>query len=184
MGVMGIEVFDADVIAEENLATQFHRLNDLNRLKVDALKDMLLEFADETEIDAHPWRVDGSTRFEGRIVISAVDSIRTRKDIWTAWMASPARWYFDARMGAEEFHLHVVDRKNVESVRWYLDLLSEQTEDNVAQEPCTAKATIFTASFAAAIIGRAVRQIAVGKAPAHHYVYNLKSDFLFVKEEL
>ena len=181
MGVMAIEVFDPDIVAEENLATQFHRLGDLGRLKVEALKDMLLDFADETVIDALSFAVGPFTELGGGIVISAVDSIRARKDIWKAFLGCSARWYLDARMGAQEFHLHVIDRKNVEAVKWYAGLLSEQTDENVAQEPCTAKATIFTSAFCSALIGRTVKQIAVGETPYRHYVYNLKNDFLFVQ---
>ena len=180
MGVMAIEVFDADVVSEENLATQFYRLGDLGRKKVWALKDMVAEFSDETLMETYDWRVGASTRFNGNIIISAVDSISARKSIWEACINSPARWYLDARMGAEEFHLHVVNRRAPATVQWYEELLSGQTDENVAQEPCTRKATIYTASFAAALIGRVVKQISVGEAPKPHYVYNLKNDFLFV----
>ena len=182
MGVMAIEVFDPDEVAEENLATQFHRLGDLGRQKVLALKDMVSEFADET-IHRNPQLagLGASTRFDGQIVISAVDSISARKSIWEAFINSPAHWYLDARMGAEEFHLHTINQADADAVRWYDQLLAGQTDENVAQEACTAKATIFTASFSAAIIGRTVKQISNAETPQRHYIYNLINDFLFVQ---
>ena len=180
MGVMSIEVFDPDEVAEENLATQFHRLGDLGRMKVWALKDMVAEFADETYIETCDWRAGASTRFGGRIVVSAVDSISARKSIWEAFLNSPSQCYLDARMAAQEFHLHTVDRSDKDAVRWYDQLLAGQTDDNVAQEVCTAKATIFTASIAGGLIGSAISRISRGEAPPRHLVYNIAKDFLFV----
>ena len=177
---MAIEVFDPDEVAEENLATQFHRLGDLGRKKAWALKDMLAEFADETAVEPYDWRVGASTRFNGGVVVSAVDSISARKSIWEAFLNSPSRWYLDARMGAQEFHLHVVDRGDAGAVRWYDQLLAGQTDDNVAQEPCTMKATIFTASIAGGLVGSALSRIARGEQPPRHLVYNIAKDFLFV----
>jgi hypothetical protein len=93
------------------------------------------------------------------LVVSAVDSIDARKAIWAALQESSWRWYFDARMGAENFLMYCVHHSKHS---WYHNLLMNQEEGDIADEPCTAKATIYTAAFSAGYIGLALRRLAAG----------------------
>lgn len=179
MGVRYLAVYDDDEVSEVNLPTQLHKVSELGSLKVYALRDMLHEFSDEIDLFPMPERVNPDTRFEATIVISAVDSIQARKDIWQAVDHSNVLWYMDARMGAEEFQLKVVDMSDPGSVVRYDQEIENEDDSRIPDAPCTMKATFYCASLASAMIGRTVRMIATGITPPYYYVQNLVSDFVF-----
>ena len=110
MGVGYLNLYDDDTVDEVNLATQFHRLSNVGRNKGMALEETIQLFADDTMTEVNDYRVDDHIdKLPGEIIISAVDSIFARKDIWKAAYNSPAHWYLDARMAAEQFRLNTID---------------------------------------------------------------------------
>ena len=161
MGVRLLSIIDFDTVEPENLSTQFFRLSDVGKPKVEAVADMIREFSDETFVDGLQQRVGPNDNIFGSIIISAVDSITARQDIWRALQTYP-HWdyYLEARMGAEEFQLHTIV---YDDTHWYSDYILSQNEDDVPELPCTSKATIFTGTLAASYIGNAVRKIVTGE---------------------
>jgi hypothetical protein len=103
-------------------------------------------------------RVTEKSSVGDQIVISAVDSITARKQIWEALISHSQhpRWYLDARMALETFVLYTVD---MHEPQWYHKLISNENEADIPDLPCTSKATIYTASVAAGMIGSTVRKI-------------------------
>jgi molybdopterin/thiamine biosynthesis adenylyltransferase len=159
MGVGYLEVWDDDHVSTENLATQFHRLSDIGRPKVEAFAEMVGEFSDDTNINTVYGRVGPDDRIGGDIVISAVDSIQARKDIWQAVFDKgfPSfNWYIDGRMAAEEAQLLVV---NANDTAWYQELIESIDDHQFPSLPCTAKATIYGANLTSALIGAVVHKI-------------------------
>jgi hypothetical protein len=180
MGIPEIAVFDSDTVDDENLATQFYRIGDLGRMKVTALADLLRVFSDDVEVNAVDLRVTPLTRpdlITNPIIISAVDSINTRKEIWKAVQALPFLWYLDARMGAENLMLYSVSGRDR---GWYENALASQDEDAIADLPCTAKATIYTAALCGGLVGKTVRQIVTGLRPPRLLFYNIIQDQLLI----
>lgn len=175
MGVSDLIIYDGDIVSPENLPTQFHRLQDLDRNKVDSLAETIRLFSDDTEVFPCVGRVTPEMSLYGTVVISAVDSIQARKDIWEAVKNGACQWYLDARMAAEELHLYSV---NMDHPEWYEEMISEEDDSQVVDLPCTSKATIFCAALGAAILGRTVRKIITGITPPRYYVQNLVTDFL------
>ncbi len=161
MGVGSLAVFDFDQVDEENIATQIYRTSDVGNSKVKALKGMLQDFTDETDIHAIEHRVEADGELFGHVVISAVDSITARQAIWEAVKRGSCKYYLDARMSAETFQLFAVDPRNS---KWYENLLQGLNEEDVPDDACTAKATIYTALFAGGRIGHAVKQVIKGEA--------------------
>jgi molybdopterin/thiamine biosynthesis adenylyltransferase len=180
MGVAEISVCDDDKVDSYNLATQFFRIDDLNKCKVHQIKQIIRQFSDETNVMSMLERVTPHTDIPtyASIVISAVDSIQARQDIWQALSKVKTwNWYLDARMGAEIFHLYCVNKNNC---NWYSNALMSVCEDDVEEEPCTSKATIYTASIAAGQIGMAVRDIVTGGMPPPLLVHNIRNRVLMV----
>lgn len=176
MGVDGLVLYDGDTVDEVNLPTQFHRLSDLGRSKADAVADLVAEFSDDTIVEAWPKRITGEDALHDRIVISAVDSIQARKDIWQAVKNGRVRWYLDARMAAEEFHLFRVDMKG--DISWYDAMLAGEDDAHVPDLACTAKATIYCAAIAAGQIGMAVKAIATGEEFPRILIHNIRRTVL------
>ena len=87
MGYRYMTIYDSDVVSEENTGTQLHKPSDIGTAKVLALALTIEEFSDDISINTMYERVTAETRLYSPIVISAVDSINARKDIWKAVMA-------------------------------------------------------------------------------------------------
>ena len=177
MGVGRLDLWDADYVSSINLATQLHALSEVNNSKVEAVERMLAEFADDTEVNAIGHHVNGSHGVFGSVIISAVDSIEARKEIWQAVLLGGCTYYLDARMASEELHVYCV---SMENPTWYDDMLAAEDDTNVIDEPCTSKATIYCSFLAGAIIGKTVKQIVTNVQPPRIFIQNLRNDALTV----
>lgn len=157
LGIPRFYLYDNDTIEDVNIPTQLLKISDIGMRKVHSVGSMLKEFSDEVSGEGMTYRVEETTSLPGSVItISSVDTITSRKAIWEAVKASSGRWYLDARMGAEVFQLYTVDTADSD---WYVDHLSTLNEDDVPEEPCTAKATIYTAFIAAGHIAHQVKRI-------------------------
>jgi molybdopterin/thiamine biosynthesis adenylyltransferase len=162
MGVGELHVYDVDQIEDVNVATQFYNVSDIGKPKTHALREAVLG-ASGLRIHAHNTRVTENFVFPySNIYISGVDSIKSRKDIWesvqNSWVFLNS-WYIDARMSSEFFSAYVVTpTQNA----WYADTLAGQRDEDIPDEPCTSKATIYTGCIAAGVIGSIVRKIITG----------------------
>jgi molybdopterin/thiamine biosynthesis adenylyltransferase len=173
MGVRQFEIWDGDTVSEENIATQLHKPAQIGVGKVYALAHTLGEFSDEIiRLDKFMGRVDEHSTICDQIVISAVDSITARQDIWKAVVRGGFEWYLDARMAAEEFQLHIVDARDP---TWYDKLITGEREEDVPDEVCTMKATYFCSQIASGLIGSTVRKIVTGLPVPHKIVFNIRN---------
>jgi molybdopterin/thiamine biosynthesis adenylyltransferase len=158
-----IQVYDDDRVEEVNIATQFYRTEDVRRNKVIAISEIAGQFSDSASFIPVPERYPSTSQNPAWMVISGVDSIASRKAIWQDLrIANDWKWYLDARMGAEKFELYCVSRDDTD---WYSSLLSHQQDELIPDEPCTAKATFYTAAMAAGHIGKTIRKILAGIKP-------------------
>jgi hypothetical protein len=155
-------------------------MDELGFLKVDAVSRLVNDFSDDTDTCLMPVRVDEQIQLHDQIVISAVDSIAARKAIWKAVLNGKVRWYLDARMAAEVFHLHAVDMAS--GYGWYQDILDSESDETVAEVACTEKATIYCGFIAAGVIGATVRKIITGVKVPKMFVYNIYNNFFFAPE--
>jgi hypothetical protein len=192
IGVPSIVIYDNDTVDAVNIATQFHRPLDVERSypKAWAMENMIAMFSDETHVHAQCARVDSHTPWEliaNPVIISAVDSIVARQEIWQVIRNlvdhGGGQWYLDARMSAEIFQLYAVDLWSPEAMDEYGAGLMKLEESDVPQEACTRKATIFTACIASGLISRALKQIATGIAPEKFLNFNINSLDLFVPRD-
>ena len=178
MGVRQIAAVDDDTISSENIATQLHSQNHIGWPKATAFRETFSSFVDDVPLDSmidrvnilYPWK-----DLANEIIISAVDSISSRKEIWAAIMDRPWYWYIDARMAAESLLVYTVDAKDW---YWYANMLFEQDDSLIEDLPCTSKATIFCGMGAACVIGSLVRRIATGIKPPRVFSWNILEDSL------
>lgn len=163
MGVLELALVDFDKVAEENISTQLYKMRDEKAHKVYALGDILSEFSD---VPIYCYASEASrvltAGLSSRIIISAVDSIQARKDIWRTMGVIPWQWYIDARMGAEYFMCYTVNTNDADEYSWWL---AAQRDEDIPDDPCTSKATFYTAAIAAGHIGSIVRDISKGIVP-------------------
>jgi len=178
MGVRSLTLIDFDDVSDENISTQFYRLRDVGIPKVYALGDILGGFSDALTFSLHSdvgcvWE----EYLSAKIVISAVDSIEIRKEIWKILQNVNWKWYIDARMGAEYFMMYTTYKGREDD---YARSLSEQEDGQIPDDPCTSKATFYTAAMAAGHIGSAVRDISKGIVPPLLTIHNIPERCLVV----
>ncbi len=97
-GVTKMTLWDFDKVEPHNIANQMFRQQDVGKLKVDALKDILTdinpEIADHIELKPDGWK----GRLMSGYIVLAVDSIELRRQIVEQHMDSPyVKAMFDVR---------------------------------------------------------------------------------------
>jgi hypothetical protein len=176
MGFSDITVWDADKVSEENLNSQFYRFSDIGKLKVDALREIVRDFAGvELKVFPQFWLtgpLDG-------IVISAVDSMGVRKAIFDAQRLNPAcKWILDPRMSAESAALYKVRPMSGEESEQYTRTL--YSDQDAIQERCTAKATMYTVNLIAGYTAKLVKDLVTSGECIPFLQWGIKDNELLV----
>lgn len=120
LGFKRLILYDDDKVEEVNFPGQFYRdPADLGKFKGEALREILCSFHADLQITARKERFTGRRQLEG-IVVSGVDSMEARKEIWQAIkfnMAVPL--YIDGRTGGEVIECHTVRPCQIEDIEAY-----------------------------------------------------------------
>lgn len=148
MGAHNITLWDFDNFEIHNLPNQMCRIEDLRKNKAEAVANIIKDFED-IEVEPIPERFTGEIE-PNSIVIMAVDSMKVRKEIWDMLKKSMASIVIDGRMGLTALNVYSVIPTNKLQVDYYENTL--WNDDEVAEVPCTAKATIFTSGTIASLI--------------------------------
>lgn len=155
MGFHNIRVWDYDDVSVENLNAQFYRDKDIGRPKVDALRDIVYEFTG-INISILYSKFNSKVDSLNGIVISSVDSMKSRMDIWVKCKGSICvRLFIDPRMGAEQAAIYAALPTNKEDRKRYEDSLHDDSEAEPI--PCTAKSTMYTPLFIAGQICKIIK---------------------------
>ena len=94
------------------------------------------------------------------IVISGVDSMQARQDIWQVVKGQPGvKYYIDGRMGAQVGELHHLDPNDANAIEVYERTLVDDGE--IEELPCTERTICYTQFVLAGLIGSLVRQVCV-----------------------
>lgn len=174
MGVARIQLFDEDGVSDENLPNQFFRKDDVKHFKVDALKDILIDFTD-SDINAVN-RYYKNQRLAETVIV-ATDSMPSRRLVWEQFLKQKqAIFLIEARMGAE---LGMVFTLRKDSKTWKKDcayyesrLYSEKT---VKPLPCTAKSIIYNVLTIAGAICRAYKGLITNTPVPKEQDFNMTS---------
>jgi molybdopterin/thiamine biosynthesis adenylyltransferase len=171
MGFCNVTVFDDDKVEIENMSSQFFRFKDIGKNKAVALADLIYEFTN-VKIEAIAKRYEGGT-LPG-IVISAVDSMKSRTLIWDqhVGMAPATRMIIDPRMAAETALMYVMNPMDERDDVSYRKTL--YTDDNAVQERCTGKATVYTALSISAMVAKAVKDIVTNSEYPRILMWSIK----------
>jgi hypothetical protein len=169
MGCRRLTLYDPDLIQPHNLPNQVYRLGDIGRPKVEALAELLGEFASPA-VQAIQAAVAGQ-HLDG-VVVSAVDSMASRERIWrdSIRYRGSVPLYIDARMGAEVCRVLTVRPCDPDDVRRYEATLF--TDDLAAEAPCTAQAIIYTTFGVAALVANQIKRFARDEPLARDIVFD------------
>jgi len=154
MGACGLQVWDADTVESHNWSNQLYRDEDIGKLKAVALIEVMEAFGGHTPNAVAARYVDQAL---SEVVISAVDSMESRKAIWKSVRKQPeVRLYLDARIGLETLVVYAVRPQAKEDRASYAKSLCSDAE--ALQEPCTARSVCYTPLMAAAVLCNLVKR--------------------------
>ena len=160
MGVPKLTIYDDDVVDSHNCANQGYNLPEIGYKKVEALGTRLSE-GTGCKVNGNFSRVDKNTKFNTPVVVSAVDSMTSRYDIWEAVQSDlGVKWYLDGRMGARAGYVMFVDMSSPKSIEHYKSTLFPDSE--AVDEPCTERATIFCGWGLGSVIASIVSKTVIG----------------------
>ncbi|MGD0284390.1 MAG: ThiF family adenylyltransferase [Candidatus Saccharimonadales bacterium] len=138
-----LHLWDPDYIEPHNIPAQLiYRPADIGRLKAEVAKDFLEPFKDpRCELIPHPTVVTNDTVLSG-VVISGVDSMKSRADIWECIKFNPeVPLYLDGRMGGEQIQLFSLNPNDFDLVEFYGTHWLFSDEEG-SQLPCAARTVI------------------------------------------
>lgn len=148
IGVRRINLVDFDVVEATNVTTQGFYASQIGLSKVEACTKTLMEIDDSIEVKscAGRWRPRGQFNGDGHgAIFCCVDKMEARALIHRAASKKCSFWA-DARMLGETCYVLCAHTKQTHKA--YAGTLF--SEDEVEPGRCTARATIYCASFCAA----------------------------------
>jgi sulfur carrier protein ThiS adenylyltransferase len=159
IGVEVIHIVDFDTVDVENLAVQGFTEADLGKKKVDAVSEACAAINSAVTIKSSTSKFRKvmiekieKTDDDRIVIISAVDKMDVRKNIWEAYAEKfknvANALFVDSRMGAETARILTV--RGTEEQPHYEKTLFNEGEG--LQQSCTSKSTIYCANIAAGMI--------------------------------
>jgi len=162
MGVQSFHLFDADYVGEENIGCQNFGWEHIGKLKVEALRDILVANSpvEVENVHLHPEFVTSDTRLPKIITIVGVDSMAARQIIWKK-LKNKVPLIVDGRIGGQAIRVFsVMPTEEYSSYyeKYFVD------DDDAYDLPCTQRNVSYVANLVQAIIGRMVRNyVELGK---------------------
>jgi len=153
MGLQKFMLCDMDKVEAHNLPNQFFTINDLNKLKVDATKEKMLEFNPDCDIIWSRDKIEetGFPSKDCNIVISCVDIMETRKYIFDECKRNKqVQLFIDTRMAGLQGQLYVVDMTKKKEIKNYEKSLFSSKD--AVQIRCTERSIIFTVLGIASLV--------------------------------
>lgn len=141
LGIQNIHVWDDDIVEAHNVPNQAFGLDDVGKLKVDALKD-IVERMTGIEITTHVERVNG-TQALGDVVFLLTDTMSSRKQIWQAGIRykSRTKLMIETRMGSDQGRVYVVNPTTPAHVRGW-EQASDYGDDVAEVSACGASISV------------------------------------------
>ncbi len=131
-GVLGcqIKILDFDKVELRNKDNQLYRSQDVDRLKVEALKE-ILDPLTESNIQIVDHKVDEKTDLRG-VLIVMVDSMAVRKNIFEAFRYDAGiSYYIEARTGGNLALVYCFNPRNPDCIdRYQKTLYSDKAVEN------------------------------------------------------
>lgn len=147
MGVTDIEAWDADSVASHNVPMSVYRPKDVGSLKVHALQEIVAEKTGVT-IKVFPEMYTGQTKLKNVSVVSCVDTMSARRDIWKQVKKNPSIHLFcDTRVAEHYLEVLAIAPCDPQDIKRYEALLCD--DKDTRRQMCGMHGTILVASRAA-----------------------------------
>lgn len=157
MGVKNITLYDSDEVNEHNRPYTVYRRDQVGRKKTEALADVLFSAADDLNLRWYNCLVNNEFQDLNGIVISGLDSMASRKQVWQAIMNQPKQveLYIDGRMAAQIARILIVNPNIPTQKEWYESTLFNDTPENAI--PCSARAIGYNTGMISSLIAEQIK---------------------------
>lgn len=163
MGFKHIRIWDHDTLEPHNLSTTTYPTQHLYSPKARAAEHQAKSYG-ANSVTAHSkmWRPEEPL---GKKVFMAPDNMEVRREVYQTWKSNPRREFLiDMRMGALSMEIVTVTKDNDYFMEDWL------ASNDIEDESCTAKHTIFTASVSSGLgLTQAFKVLA--KRPYYAYIW-------------
>lgn len=155
---------DFDTVEEHNIAGQLYGKEDVGKLKVTAMSDVVTRLCGENRITPLNNKVELGVEAQWTallplcdVVCASFDSIRARRIAFEYWLENGKdnSLFVDGRMSAQNGQVFTCIKGSTETTDFYASTFFDDSE--VPELPCTAKATTHCGSLIASLM---VTQIA------------------------
>ena len=170
LGVTRFTLIDFDEVDTINLGVQGFYEREVGMPKVTAVANRLEAIHGGIEVQAFNRPHEPELIPDGASVFCCVDSIKTRRQIFRQYCEQPWSVLFDGRMAAESLQVYTVER-SPDALGAYRNTLFPTHE--AFRESCTARATIYCASMAAAVLCAQYKRWAMRQSPEPRLQFDL-----------
>lgn len=169
MGSTMLSVIDKDVIEEANIGSQLYSPLDIGENKTEALAKRLEQFTKNTLTPiVGEWKPEHNK--DMNIIISAVDSMETRKAIFES-LIDTKTIFIDGRMAGNAINIFYSHMDNEIEVEGYKKtLFTDQEADSI---PCSQRAVVYNTLIIAGLITDYVAHIANDKTAPKELIVDL-----------
>lgn len=172
-----LHIFDDDTVEVHNMAGQLFRKSDIGKKKVDAIKELITDLTDHDDdtIFAIDTRITDET-VVNPVCMSCFDSMKARKDMFTAWGKLEDRELFiDGRMSIENYEIYTVRKGEEDS---YLETLFD--DSTIPPQICSLKST----SHVGALIGGKMTSVLMNHLANMRIGMDLRTLPFMIREDL
>jgi len=165
---------DPTVEAHNVPAQLLYRAKDIGKPKAETAAEIVRDYCDpKCEVIAHAEKVTETTPLSG-VVISGVDSMKSRKAIWSAVQFNPeVSLYIDGRMGGEQVSLFSLNPSDIDAGEFYSGWLFD--DEDGAPLPCAARTVIHPPIVLAGLIIAQLTRFARGLETKRYIDFHTKT---------
>lgn len=175
MGFNNITVYDQDKIEEHNFPNQLYPFSMLGKSKVLALESVVHAF---TNVKIRPIQTFYTNQPLEGIVISALDSMKGRKDIYNNCKDNKkVPLLIDPRCGAEMFRVLICELGIDLSKEKYEKTL--YSDEEAEQVPCTARSIIYSVLCVSAYICNVVKRYTMNQSRKRDIFIDMTHNFSY-----
>jgi molybdopterin/thiamine biosynthesis adenylyltransferase len=173
-----IIIVDNDILSLHNLPTTRYFEYFVGDSKVNAAKTMCTQLNSELQIETWFSKIEGSLNIDfPQDIIMCTDSMHSRRYIYERWLKNPERRaLIDIRMAALAMERIITTKENDKYMSHWL------SDEEIPDEPCTAKHTVFTTSIASGLTVNGLFSVLENRAD-FFYIYLGLSPFIVKKED-
>jgi len=187
MGIPRIDIFDKDIVEEENLPNQWFKLDAIGKKKAYETERLIKQFSDSTIFgharNLEPENFGKLKEFIHPIVVSCVDSMKVRKEILDFLKKKiEHKLFIDARMAGQVINVLTINPKLNSDVWFYEQHWYSDSE--AVQERCTEKAIIYTSTIAAGLICNQVKKFLNGEKLNREIIFDAQTLEFIIEEDI